>query len=243
MDWHYSNGADRKGPISDADLATLAASGAINESTLVWREGMPEWQTYGQVKGATSVPTAVATPPVGVVCAECGRTFATSDVIRHGNAYICADCKPVFVQKLKEGITPRGQLNYAGFGVRGGSIILDGIIIWAVTFPLNLLNNRLFGRGAAIVAVNFLANVVLAMSYYVFFLGKFGATLGKMANKLLVVNPDGSKISYAKAFGRYFAANWLSGIFSLFIGYLVAIWDDEKRALHDRICGTRVIRK
>jgi uncharacterized RDD family membrane protein YckC len=27
------------------------------------------------------------------------------------------------------------------------------------------------------------------------------------------------------------------------IGYIMAAFDDEKRALHDRICSTRVIRK
>jgi len=25
------------------------------------------------------------------------------------------------------------------------------------------------------------------------------------------------------------------------IGYLMAFWDDEKRALHDRVCKTRVV--
>jgi uncharacterized RDD family membrane protein YckC len=39
--------------------------------------------------------------------------------------------------------------------------------------------------------------------------------------------------------GRHFA-KILSGII-LYIGYLMAFWDDEKRALHDRICSTRVI--
>jgi uncharacterized RDD family membrane protein YckC len=28
----------------------------------------------------------------------------------------------------------------------------------------------------------------------------------------------------------------------LFIGYLMAAFDDQKRALHDRICDTRVVR-
>ncbi|HET6371045.1 MAG TPA: RDD family protein, partial [Nitrospiria bacterium] len=43
------------------------------------------------------------------------------------------------------------------------------------------------------------------------------------------------------ACGRYFA-EILSGII-LCIGYIMAAFDDEKRALHDRICGTRVIKK
>jgi uncharacterized RDD family membrane protein YckC len=43
-----------------------------------------------------------------------------------------------------------------------------------------------------------------------------------------------------RAFGRYFAKmlSW----FTLAIGFIIAGFDVEKRALHDYICSTRVIR-
>jgi uncharacterized RDD family membrane protein YckC len=62
-----------------------------------------------------------------------------------------------------------------------------------------------------------------------------------MACGLRVVRPDGEKISYARACGRTFAEVVSSLI--LMIGYLMVIFDDEKRALHDRICDTRVVKK
>jgi uncharacterized RDD family membrane protein YckC len=34
----------------------------------------------------------------------------------------------------------------------------------------------------------------------------------------------------------------LSG-FTFYIGFIIAAFDPEKRALHDHICGTRVIRR
>jgi uncharacterized RDD family membrane protein YckC len=52
---------------------------------------------------------------------------------------------------------------------------------------------------------------------------------------------DGGKVSYGRAVGRHFA-KYLSS-FTLGIGYIMAGIDDEKRALHDRICNTRVIKK
>jgi uncharacterized RDD family membrane protein YckC len=79
----------------------------------------------------------------------------------------------------------------------------------------------------------------LPAAYEIFFIGAYGATLGKMLMKIKVVTPEGGRISYARATGRHFA-KLLSGII-LYIGYLMAFWDDEKRALHDRMCGTRVI--
>ena len=72
-------------------------------------------------------------------------------------------------------------------------------------------------------------------------IGKYGATLGKMACGIRVVRPDGSPVTYLRAFGRYWA-KFLSGIM-LLIGYIIAAFDAEKRALHDHICDTRVVYK
>jgi uncharacterized RDD family membrane protein YckC len=57
---------------------------------------------------------------------------------------------------------------------------------------------------------------------------------------LKVVTANGGLISVGRAFGRYFA-QILSGLI-LGIGYIMAAFDEQKRALHDHICGTRVIR-
>jgi uncharacterized RDD family membrane protein YckC len=61
-----------------------------------------------------------------------------------------------------------------------------------------------------------------------------------MALGLLVVRSDSERITYLRAFGRSFAELLSSFFFG--VGYLLAAFDDEKRALHDHICDTRVIR-
>ena len=83
--------------------------------------------------------------------------------------------------------------------------------------------------------------LVANIGYQIFFLGKYGATLGKMACGLRVVTADGGKISYGRATGRAFA-EMLSGIIC-YIGYIMIAFDDQKRGLHDHICNTRVIYK
>ena len=57
-----------------------------------------------------------------------------------------------------------------------------------------------------------------------------------MLLKIKVVTAEGGKISYGRATGRYFAQNLERN--NIGIGYLMAIWDEEKRALHDRLCKT-----
>ena len=61
-----------------------------------------------------------------------------------------------------------------------------------------------------------------------------------MALGLRIVRADGSSLTYGRATGRFFA-DYLSNLI-LFIGYIMAAFDDEKRTLHDRICDTRVVK-
>lgn len=83
--------------------------------------------------------------------------------------------------------------------------------------------------------------IAIAATYTTWFLGRYGATLGKMACKIKVVTADGERVSYARACGRHFA-EFISSLI-LFIGYIMAAFDNQKRTLHDRICNTRVVRK
>ncbi len=113
MNWYYVESGRQAGPVDEAGLAALAASGKIRPETLVWREGMANWQAYREVQ-----PAAPGTPPIlgqgasaaggsragEVVCAECGGRFPVSDTIQIGDARVCANCKPVFVQKMREGV-------------------------------------------------------------------------------------------------------------------------------------------
>jgi uncharacterized RDD family membrane protein YckC len=249
MIWNYLEDNVQKGPVTDEDLDALVRYGKLNENTLVWHEGMSEWQTYRQAKGP--IPTTASPSPNipaegQVVCAECGRVYAPDQVIRHGNVFICAACKPVFLQKLKEGVAMPGTMNYAGFGIRFGAKFIDGLLLYVATMPMIFAIQGLPGSSQpnpTRALITYPISMAVAMTYTTLFVGRFGATPGKMATKLRIVNPDGSKVSYGKALGRYFAAEYISGCFTLCIGYLMVLWDDERRALHDRICSTRVIRK
>jgi uncharacterized RDD family membrane protein YckC len=77
------------------------------------------------------------------------------------------------------------------------------------------------------------------MAYEIFMVGKYGGTLGKMACKIHVITADGESVGFPRAAARYFA-KLLSGVVCG-IGYVIAIFDEQKRALHDRICDTRVV--
>jgi hypothetical protein len=110
IQWFYAQNGQQTGPISEPELDTLVQNGQLTTETLVWREGMVNWQPYNSVRTPRQLSRDPAAPPVldQAVCAECQRIFGKSDLLRYENAYVCAACKPAFFQKLQEGITPGG---------------------------------------------------------------------------------------------------------------------------------------
>jgi GYF domain 2 len=94
MNWFYAEGSNKNGPVSDSQLDELLRSGKISPATLVWREGMAEWQ-----------PLNVARPggPSSVVCVECGKTLPREETIQFNNSSVCAQCKPIYLQRMAEG--------------------------------------------------------------------------------------------------------------------------------------------
>jgi len=240
MEWHYTENGQQAGPVSEADFNSLVQAGRISAQTLVWRAGMENWKPYGEIQTPVA-PVSRAT----MKCVECGKEFSTNDMIQYQNSWICAACKPVFFQRVKEGALIPGTLVYAGFWIRFGAKFLDGLIQQVVGFVIGLIWGGIVStsNGHTLMASlgGAFLGIIFGAAYNTLFIGRFGATPGKMACKLKVIRPDGSSVSYMRALGRHFA-EMLSTLF-LLIGYIMAAFDVEKRALHDRICDTRVVFK
>jgi hypothetical protein len=106
MAWHYAQNGLRVGPVTSSQFEELVRAGTITPDTLVWREGMADWQPY---RSMGPPPLVLTPPPIGeVLCAECGRSFPQTDVISYDKFWVCAACKPVFFQKVREGLHPAG---------------------------------------------------------------------------------------------------------------------------------------
>jgi uncharacterized RDD family membrane protein YckC len=179
-------------------------------------------------------------------CVECRQTFSVNEMIRHGSVHVCATCKPIFIQKLSEGAEIRTSVRYAGFWLRFAAAFLDNLIIGTVNFGIQMLIVAYMISAADpsqpqlwLVLLSYATSLTLSCCYQGILIGKYGATVGKMACKIRVVRADNSPVSFGLAFGRYFAK--LLSVLTLLIGYIIAAFDNEKRALHDRVCNTRVV--
>jgi uncharacterized RDD family membrane protein YckC len=201
-------------------------------------------------------------------CSQCGRTLSPSDLVQIAGNWVCAECKPAFLSRIMAsgaaGASPLGW-HYGGFWIRFGARFIDGLIFTvpilifvAVLIP-NLIRaggqagNSAIAPNQAFAAVGFTIFILfffLAAGCYEILMLKYrSATLGKMACGLKVIRPDGRSLSWGVCFGRFFMWNvvtsgipYLNSILMLATAIIVGV-DDEKRAVHDRVCDTRVIYK
>jgi uncharacterized RDD family membrane protein YckC len=237
MTWYYAAQGQQIGPVDETAFQDLVASGTIQPTTLVWNSEMPSWKPLSEV-GSPSGPTSF--------CSECGAKFPTDEMIQFGTSRVCANCKDRFAQKLREGVSLGVARHYAGFWIRFLARVIDGILFGILFFIFGLV---FFGsNGFALLApygarnfgIMFLLRLVIAAAYEIFLTAQYGGTLGKLALGLRVITAGGDRLSLGLSTGRYFAQ--LLSAFTLTIGYIMAGIDDQKRALHDRICNTRVVR-
>jgi uncharacterized RDD family membrane protein YckC len=251
MEWYYVDAGQQAGPITETQLSELVAAGKVRADTLVWRQGLAEWVPHGNAR--TANPALAATlAEKQVVCSECKQIVAHDQALQYGATWVCAACKPIFVQKLKEGTVEFSStgIEFGGFWMRFLAKMLDGIIqticllipmVLLMVFVMNAIaQNNSQSTFIMIQVIYQVVALAVGITYNTVFLGKWGATPGKMVCGLKVVKAGGTPISYKRAFGRAWA-EYLN-MFTLGIGYIIAAFDLEKRSLHDHICNTRVIR-
>ena len=188
-------------------------------------------------------------PPVPRSCIHCQIPVSPDEAVLIGGQTVCANCKPVAVQQLREGITPQHALPLAGFGIRFIAFLSDIIIGYTFGLVLGLLAGQSitdasgFGDSKKFTALDGLllgVSCALDLTYSTVMLTRYGGTLGKLFTGIRVVRADGTALSWRRALGRTLAC-YLS-VLTCFTGYVIALFDSERRALHDHICGTRVIR-
>jgi uncharacterized RDD family membrane protein YckC len=233
------------GPPVTAEIRTEPRVEATPEAVLQASPEPAPAQAFAPENAATAPANPVAAAPA-LFCTQCGRQYPSEEMVRFGAATVCANCKDIYAQRLRETGQVSGARVYGGFWIRFLAVIIDSIALWIVNFALQtvtgtrITNPRDLGLIMGSIGLNFFISIALGMIYESFFLVQYGATPGKMVLKLKVITPDGGGLTWGRAIGRHFA-KYLSGI-TLAIGYIMAGFDMEKRALHDYIAGTRVIR-
>jgi uncharacterized RDD family membrane protein YckC len=142
----------------------------------------------------------------------------------------------------------------AGFWERFGAAFVDALILGAIRWPLSILTVLAIGmmstsghNSPATTAMLRMLNLALGLALTAIYVGWFyqnkGATPGKMLFKLKVVDAEsGTYLSFSRAIRRDIVGKFISAMLMMG-GYLMAAFREDKRALHDLMAKSQVIRQ
>lgn len=270
--WYYADlKRNRQGPAESAVLARLFREGRLQLDSLVWREGLANWQPLGDFAAELGLldeagPTGLSpepvesAPPDGNSPADFGRVvFASRE---REPAVASPYAAPASRLTGGEPIAyAGGRVVYAGFWKRYAALFIDNMIVFVVTM-VSIVATMAVAGGVNAFAAQSTPNPgaigVLLLSVYgipilfqaVYFswmhASQRQATLGKMAVGIKLARSDGQPVTLGRSVGRW-ALLFVIYLASCGLGTLVsAIWvavSERKQALHDLACDTLVVDK
>lgn len=123
-----------------------------------------------------------------------------------------------------------------GFWLRGGAYMID-----------NFLASVLGGAAGAVAGIvsaplGALVDIAAVVAYFTIVPVVWkGTTVGKKFAGLEIVTRDGEPLTHGAAFLRW--VGYMLSLFTLGLGFLMAAFTQESRALEDFVAGTRVVRR
>lgn len=225
--WYYADRhGQQQGPLSREGFLQVIERERLSPDTLVWRDGLAQWQPLSSLAGELGLghpvaPPLPASPPPPRFSAPAPFAPASADVV------------------------------YAGFVRRLAAFLLDGLVISLINFVLFAVLILVFGLSvlkhggepdpadmAWILLVYPVAFGVRFLYYSLQESSVHQATLGKRALGIKVTDLEGQRISWKHATGRWFAA--ALSYLTMYVGFLLAAFTERKQALHDMAASTLV---
>jgi uncharacterized RDD family membrane protein YckC len=143
----------------------------------------------------------------------------------------------------------------AGFWRRFAAVTIDGIIVGILNTPISYglqiamgtaavkdPNQLLSGDYWRVQGVVMLVCFLLPALYFGYFYTQKGWSPGKKVMGMRVVNvKDGTRLTWGQAIARETVGKILSGVL-LGIGYFMVAFRGDKRAMHDLLVGSQVLK-
>jgi uncharacterized RDD family membrane protein YckC len=142
--------------------------------------------------------------------------------------------------------SPLPALSAPGIARRIAAMLYDGLLLVALWFSITALLLAVSGGQLAnpdrplwLLYALRVSLLLVTVLFYTGFWTHGGQTLGMRAWRLKLVNTSNGPVSWKQALGRFAAAIPSIGLFGL--GLLWILLDQERRAVHDRLSGTRLV--
>lgn len=216
-------------------------------------QASPPSPTVGETPpGPTIPPPGYA--PGAAVCPKCGSVLPP-------NAAYCFACgllldgtaasggpvsSPVSGPVSSDAATTAIR---AGFWIRFAAFLIDACVLGLVEFLLILLHPgvglEVYSNSESLLQrtdtwIDW-ATALIGVGYFTTGVAVWSTTIGKRLLGLYVRRPDGARVGWGRALARYWAP--ILSALLLGVGFLLVALRPDKRALHDLICDTVVVRR
>ncbi len=148
-------------------------------------------------------------------------------------------------------------MEYASRLHRFIAFVIDVIVLIVIAGVLSAIGVVEFSVSEEVNATDGLIRAIIVVAYYVVLTVAFGATLGKMAMGMKVVNRDGNKAGVGPVLIREIIARALGSLLTVVVGagigdlvgltvviviVIMILFDERRQGLHDKIGGTFVVK-
>lgn len=137
------------------------------------------------------------------------------------------------------GAVESAPLLYATFGSRLAAGIIDWVVIWVILIAIGIFVSSAEAASESDIP-GYQLLLLLPFTYHFAATAIWGRTIGKSALSLHVVSESGTKPRVEQAFVRETIGKFVSTVV-LYIGFIWAAFDQQGRAWHDLMAGTRVV--
>lgn len=139
--WYYAELGQQKGPIAENEFKTLIESGVISATTLVWTDGMKEWQLAGTVENLVTPTFAPAPPPLG----RAAESTTGSPLNAPGTCLLCGNGKHMSKAKPLYGHMVCRKCYFGFANQRQLAYFLDLLVYYALCFVAAILVGTVMG--------------------------------------------------------------------------------------------------
>jgi uncharacterized RDD family membrane protein YckC len=250
--WYYADrNRQRRGPVEDAELVRQFHQGEIALNSLVWRDGLGEWQPlrdFSDELALHQAPTETFYAAPGPVAAPAAAGAADSPY-----------APPAAALTSEDALHAGGEVVHAGFWKRFAASTIDGLLVGVAMLIVLVIGAAVLGVGMSTIASDvasgtigvflivgiYLVPIALQAVYFTWMhASSQQATLGKRAVTVKVVRSDGRRISTGRSLARfcaYFFMHLFScGITSLASAFMIGL-GQRKQGLHDLVADTLVV--
>ncbi|MCY4582455.1 MAG: RDD family protein [Chloroflexi bacterium] len=148
-------------------------------------------------------------------------------------------------------------MEYASRLQRFIAFVIDAIVLIVIVGVLSAIGIVEFAASEEASTTDSLIQAMIVVGYYVILTVAFGATLGKMAMGMKVVDRDGNKAGAGPVLIREIVARALGTLLTVVVGagignlvgaavgiviVIMILFDERRQGLHDKIGGTFVVK-